>query len=43
MVLDLGIPAENVIAAKKASVNNDIVKPFSATTLRSKIEAVCGS
>ena len=31
---------ENVIAAKKAGVNNYIVKPFSAQTLRTKIEAV---
>ncbi len=31
---------ENVIAAKKAGVNNYIVKPFNAQTLRSKIEAV---
>jgi two-component system chemotaxis response regulator CheY len=33
---------ENVIAAKKAGVNNYIVKPFNAQTLRSKIEAACG-
>lgn len=32
---------ENVIAAKKAGVNNYIVKPFNATTLQAKIEAVC--
>jgi two-component system chemotaxis response regulator CheY len=31
---------DNVIAAKKAGVNNYIVKPFNATTLKSKIEAV---
>ena len=31
---------ENVIAAKKAGVNNYIVKPFNAATLKSKIEAV---
>jgi two-component system chemotaxis response regulator CheY len=31
---------ENVIAAKKAGVNNYIVKPFNAETLKSKIEAV---
>jgi two-component system chemotaxis response regulator CheY len=31
---------ENVIAAKKAGVNNYIVKPFNAETLRTKIEAV---
>jgi two-component system chemotaxis response regulator CheY len=33
---------ENVIAAKKAGVNNYIVKPFNAQTLKAKIEAVCG-
>jgi two-component system chemotaxis response regulator CheY len=33
---------ENVIAAKKAGVNNYIVKPFNAQTLKNKIEAVCG-
>ncbi len=32
---------ENVVAAKKAGVNNYIVKPFNAQTLRSKIESVC--
>ena len=31
---------ENVIAAKKAGVNNYIVKPFNAQTLQSKIDAV---
>jgi two-component system chemotaxis response regulator CheY len=31
---------ENVIAAKQAGVNNYIVKPFNADTLRNKIEAV---
>ncbi|MGB7259881.1 MAG: response regulator [Pseudolabrys sp.] len=31
---------ENVIAAKKAGVSNYIVKPFNATTLKSKIEAI---
>jgi len=31
---------ENVIAARKAGVNNYIVKPFNAQTLKSKIEAV---
>ena len=30
----------NVIAAKQACVNNYIVKPFNAETLKSKIEAV---
>jgi len=34
---------ENVIAAKKAGVNNYIVKPFNALTLKSKIDAVFGS
>ena len=34
---------ENVIAAKRAGVSNYIVKPFNAQTLRTKIEAVCGS
>ena len=33
---------ENVIAAKKAGVNNYIVKPFNAATLKSKITAVLG-
>jgi two-component system, chemotaxis family, chemotaxis protein CheY len=31
---------ENVIAAKRAGVNNYIVKPFNAQTLQSKIAAV---
>jgi two-component system chemotaxis response regulator CheY len=33
---------ENVIAAKKAGVDNYIVKPFNAQTLQHKIEAVFG-
>jgi two-component system chemotaxis response regulator CheY len=33
---------ENVIAAKKAGVNNYIVKPFNAATLKTKMEAVFG-
>ena len=33
---------ENVIAAKKAGVNNYIVKPFNAQTLKAKITAVLG-
>lgn len=33
---------ENVIAAKKAGVSNYIVKPFNATTLKAKIDAVFG-
>ena len=31
---------ENVVAAKEAGVNNYIVKPFNAATLKQKIEAV---
>ena len=31
---------ENVVAAKQAGVNNYIVKPFNADTLKTKIEAV---
>ncbi|HAT88065.1 response regulator [Cohaesibacter gelatinilyticus] len=34
---------ENVIAAKKAGVNNYIVKPFNAATLKTKIDAVFDS
>jgi two-component system chemotaxis response regulator CheY len=41
------VPAEsktdNVIAAKKAGVNNYIVKPFNAATLKAKIDAVFGA
>ena len=33
---------DNVIAAKKAGVNNYIVKPFNAATLKSKINAIFG-
>lgn len=33
---------ENVIAAKEAGVNNYIVKPFNAETLKQKISAVLG-
>ena len=33
---------ENVIAAKRAGVNNYIVKPFNAQTLQAKIAAVFG-
>jgi two-component system chemotaxis response regulator CheY len=33
---------DNVIAAKKAGVNNYIVKPFNAATLKSKIDAIFG-
>jgi two-component system chemotaxis response regulator CheY len=31
---------ENVMAAKKAGVNNFIVKPFDALTMKKKIDAV---
>ena len=31
---------ENIVAAKQAGVSNYVVKPFSADTLRSKIDAV---
>lgn len=34
---------ENVIIAKQAGVNNYIVKPFNAETLKSKIAAVLGA
>lgn len=33
---------ENVISAKQAGVNNYIVKPFDATTLKSKMASVLG-
>ena len=33
---------ENVIAAKKAGVNNSIVKPFNAATLKTKMTSVIG-
>lgn len=33
---------ENVIAAKQAGVNNYIVKPFNAETLKGKLKAVIG-
>ncbi len=33
---------ENVVAAKKAGVNNYIVKPFNADTLKQKITSVLG-
>ncbi len=34
---------DNVSAAKKAGVNNYIVKPFNAATLKAKIDAVFGA
>ena len=33
---------ENVVAAKEAGVNNYIVKPFNAETLKGKLQAVLG-
>ncbi len=33
---------DNVVAAKKAGVNNYIVKPFNADTLKKKMSAVIG-
>ena len=33
---------ENVVAAKQAGVNNYIVKPFNAATLKMKISSVIG-
>ncbi len=33
---------DNVVAAKKAGVNNYIVKPFNAATLKTKLVAVLG-
>lgn len=34
--------AENIIAAKQAGVNNYIIKPFNANTLKEKLSAVLG-
>jgi two-component system, chemotaxis family, chemotaxis protein CheY len=34
---------DNVVAAKKAGVNNYIVKPFNAATLKAKIDAIFGA
>jgi two-component system chemotaxis response regulator CheY len=34
--------AEKVVAAKEAGVSNYLIKPFTATTLRRKIESVLG-
>jgi two-component system chemotaxis response regulator CheY len=31
---------ENIVAAKQAGVNNYIIKPFNAETLKTKINAV---
>ncbi len=35
--------SENLIAAKQAGVNNYIVKPFNADTLRQKVQSVLGA
>jgi two-component system chemotaxis response regulator CheY len=35
--------AENIIEAKKAGVNNYIIKPFNAVTLKEKLSAVIGA
>lgn len=35
--------ADNVVAAKEAGVNNYIMKPFNAATLRSKLASVLGA
>lgn len=35
--------AENVVAAKKAGVNNYIIKPFNAATLKQKMKKVIGN
>ena len=35
--------AENIIAAKQAGVNNYIVKPFTAVTLKEKMSSVIGA
>jgi two-component system chemotaxis response regulator CheY len=34
---------ENVVAAKEAGVNNYIVKPFNAATLKTKLVSVVGN
>lgn len=34
---------ENVVAAKEAGVSNYIVKPFNASTLKTKMESVIGN
>lgn len=34
---------DNVVAAKEAGVNNYIVKPFNAATLKDKLEGVLGA
>jgi len=42
IILTAESKTDNVIAAKKAGVNNYIVKPFNAATLKSKIDAIFG-
>lgn len=43
MVMAESKKTEDVIAAKTAGVNNYIVKPFNADTLKQKIQSVLGS
>jgi two-component system chemotaxis response regulator CheY len=40
IIMTADAKAENVVAAKKAGVDNYIVKPFNASTLKAKIDAV---
>ena len=40
IIMTADAKAENVVAAKKAGVDNYIVKPFNATALKAKIDAV---
>ena len=42
IMVTAGSKTDNVIAAKKAGVNNYIVKPFNAATLKSKLTSVLG-
>jgi two-component system chemotaxis response regulator CheY len=40
IIMTADAKAENVVAAKKAGVDNYIVKPFNASALKAKIDAV---
>ena len=42
MMVTAETKAENVVMAKKAGVNNYIVKPFNAETLKTKMSSVLG-
>ena len=42
IMVTAGSKSENVIAAKKASVNNYIVKSFNAETMKGKLKTVLG-